>query len=207
VTKPTKPTKPTFRKSIAGDRLYFLGSYPDTVPVLGLPEVAFAGRSNVGKSSAINKLLGTNKAARVSSTPGRTQTVNLFEVERRLVIADLPGYGFAKVPEAVQERWKALVEGYLTDRQHLKLAVVLLDPRRKPQEMDATLLWGLREARIPLLVLATKIDKLKRSKVVHQVRQLRQAYGLKDEECVPFSSLNGSGVKRTWEIINAAVKA
>ncbi len=200
-------SKPTFRKPIAGQRIVFLGSYPEEVPVLGLPEVAFAGRSNVGKSSAINRLLGTSKAARVSSTPGRTQAVNLFEVEGRMVLADLPGYGFAKVPDAVQARWKGLVEGYLADRRMLRLAVVLLDPRRKPQEMDATLLWGLRQARLQVLVLATKIDKLKRSKVAHQVRQLRQAYGLKPEECVPFSALNGTGVEQAWAIINAAVRA
>jgi GTP-binding protein len=201
-------TTPTLtRKQIAGDRLVFLGSFPDTVPVPGLPEVAFAGRSNVGKSSAINKLLGTNKAARVSSTPGRTQAVNLFEVEGRLVLADLPGYGFAKVPPEVQAKWKDLVEGYLVEREPLKLAVVLLDPRRKPQDMDATLIWGLRESRIPLLVLATKVDKLKRSKAAHQVKLLRQAYGLSVEECLAFSSLNGTGVKQAWKIIDAAVKA
>ncbi len=200
-----KPT--TVRKPIAGDRLVFLGSFPQTVPVVGLPEVAFAGRSNVGKSSAINRLLGTPKAARVSSTPGRTQAVNLFEVEKRLVLADLPGYGFAKVPPEIQARWKDLVEGYLVSREPLKLAVVLLDPRRKPQDMDATLIWGLREARIPLLVLATKVDKLKRSKAAHQLRQLRQAYGLKAHECVAFSSLDGTGVDQTWSIINAAVQA
>ena len=194
------------RKPIAGDRLVFLGSFPDTVPVPGLPEIAFAGRSNVGKSSAINKLLGTNKAARVSSTPGRTQAVNLFEVEKRLVLADLPGYGFAKVPPEVQARWKDLVEGYLVGRAPLKLAVVLLDPRRKPQDMDATLIWGLREARIPLLVLATKVDKLKRSKAAHQLKLLRKAYGLAVEECLAFSSLDGTGVEETWRIINAAVK-
>lgn len=198
-------TKTTVRKSIAGDRLVFLGSYPAEVPVVGLPEVAFAGRSNVGKSSAINKLLGTHKAARVSSTPGRTQAVNLFEVERRLVLADLPGYGYAKVPEAIQSGWKGLIEGYLADRSTLRLAVLLLDPRRDPQEMDATLLWGLREARIPILVLATKVDKLKRSKVAHQVRQLRTAYGLSPDECVPFSSLDGTGVEKTWSVIDAAV--
>ncbi len=195
------------RKPIAGDRLVFLGSFPDTVPVPGLPEVCFMGRSNVGKSSAINKLLGTNKAARVSSTPGRTQAVNLFEVEKRLVFADLPGYGFAKVPPELQGKWKELVEGYLHERQVLRLAVVLLDPRRKPQDMDATLIWGLRQARIPLLVLATKVDKLKRSKAAHQIKQLRQAYGLKGPECVPFSSLDGTGVEQTWRLIDAAVGA
>ena len=93
------------RKLLAGTRLAFLGSFVDEVPVLGLPEVAFAGRSNVGKSSAINRILKSQKAARVSKTPGRTQAVNLFEVEERCVFADLPGYGFAKVPAAVKDQW------------------------------------------------------------------------------------------------------
>ena len=196
----------TTRKSLAGGRIVFLGSFPDVVPRVGLPEVAFAGGSNVGKSSAINRLLKTGKAARVSSTPGRTQAVNLFEVEKRLVLADLPGYGFAKVPEAVQRRWKALVEGYLADRPDLRLAVLLLDPRREPQDMDATLLWGLRQARIPVLVLATKIDKVKKSKAKAAVRRLREAYRLAPEECLAFSALSGQGADEAWAVINGAVR-
>ena len=195
----------TKRKQMAGGRVVFLGSFPGEMPASSLPEIAFAGRSNVGKSSSINRLLNVSKAARVSRTPGRTQAINLFEIESRLQFADLPGYGFAKVPEAVAAAWKPMIENYLSQRENLRLVVLLLDPRRDPQEMDADLIWGLRQARIPLLVLATKIDKLKRQKAKKAVSDLRRAYGLKPAECIPFSSLNGTGVEAAWGVFEKAV--
>ena len=194
-----------YRKWLSGHRVAFLGTYPGMLPVVGLPEIAFAGRSNVGKSSAINALLDTGKAARVSRTPGRTQAINLFEVEGRLVFADLPGYGYAKVPEAIQSGWKPMIEGYLSGREALQLVVVLLDPRRKPQEMDADLIWGLRQARIPLLVLATKIDKLRSNEGRTAVKKLREAYGLKAHECISFSSRTGVGQKAAWKVFEKAI--
>ena len=124
--------------------------------------MAFAGRSNVGKSSAINRILNSQKAARVSKTPGRTQAINLFEVEQRCVFADLPGYGFAKVPQEVKQHWHSLIEGYLSNRESLRLVVVLVDIRRKPQELDADMIWWVRQSRTPLLVLY-KMDKLSRN--------------------------------------------
>jgi len=192
-------------RALAGGRIRFLGSFPGRVPICGLPEIAFAGRSNVGKSSAINRLLECKKAARVSSTPGRTQAINLFAVEQRIAFADLPGYGFAKVPAAVQRGWKSLVEGYLAERAELRLVVLLLDPRRKPQELDADLIWGLRQAGIPLLVLATKMDKIPRSKRLSALSTLRKAYALKPHEALSFSSLDGIGLAEAWEIFERAV--
>jgi len=192
-------------RELAGGRIRFLGSFPEVVPPVELPEVAFAGRSNVGKSSAINRLLACGKAARVSGRPGRTQAINLFEVERRLVVADLPGYGFAKVPEAVSRRWKGLIEGYLADRETLRLVVVLVDPRRAPGGMDAEMIWGLRQSRLPLLVLATKIDKLKRSKRRAALAALREAYALEPSECLGFSSLSGEGFDAAWAHFDAAI--
>ena len=193
-------------KKLAGGRVAFLGSFPqiELLPGLDLPEIAFAGRSNVGKSSAINRLLGTKKAARVSSTPGRTQAINLFRVEERLVFADLPGYGFAKVPEAMKHAWKALVEGYLGGRRQLRLVVVLVDSRHSVQSLDAELLWGLRQARLPVLVLATKADKLSRNKRASQIAGLRRELRLKSDEILPFSSTEGFGVPETWARLNAA---
>ena len=192
-------------KVLAGGRVTFLGSFPGRVPVQPLPEVAFAGRSNVGKSSCINRLLGTKRAARVSNTPGRTQAVNLFEVEKRLVFADLPGYGFAKVPAAVQEAWKDLIEGYLGDRERLKLVGVLVDARRDPLESDSQMIWSCRENHLPLCVLATKLDKLKRNARGGQLRKLRRAWGLSAEELIGFSSIEKLGVSETWARIDAAV--
>lgn len=190
------------RKYLAGKRLAFLGSYVDEPPEIGLPEIAFAGRSNVGKSSAINRLLQSNKAARVSKTPGRTQAINLFEVEERCVFADLPGYGFAKVPQEIKEQWHGMIEGYLSSREVLRLVVVLVDIRRKPQELDADMIWWVRQNRIPLLVLATKMDKLTRNQSASALAKIRKGFSLKPEECIAFSAHDGRGLEATWEVLN-----
>jgi GTP-binding protein len=167
--------------------------------------VAVAGRSNVGKSSCLNRLVGVKQAARVSSTPGRTQAINLFQVERRYVIADLPGYGFAKVPEAVQHAWKGLVEGYLGTGRDLRLVVLLVDPRREPGGMDADLLWSLREARIPVQLVATKLDKLSRAQGRSALARLATAYGMRPGELIGFSALTGDGLAELTRAIDQAV--
>jgi GTP-binding protein len=194
------------KKQLAGGRVLFLGSFPRKVPVVGLPEIAVAGRSNVGKSSCLNRLVGVRQAARVSSTPGRTQAINLFQVQQRYVLADLPGYGFAKVPEAVQAGWKGLVEGYLADERDLRLVLLLIDPRRDAGGMDAELLWSLREARLPVLVVATKLDKLKRQKGKQALARLARDYHLGKHELVGFSSLDGAGLEALHKAIDKAVK-
>jgi len=193
------------KKLLAGSRLAFLGSYMENPPRLRLPEIAFAGRSNVGKSSAINRILDSTKAARVSKTPGRTQAINLFEVEERCVFADLPGYGFAKVPEEVKKGWHALIEGYLSEREDLRLVVVLVDIRRKPQQLDADMIWWVRQARIPLLCLPTKMDKLTRNQAMSAVSKIRKNFGLSNEECIPFSAQDGRGVPEVWDCLNRAI--
>jgi len=170
----------------------FIGSFPDEMPPATLPEVAFAGRSNVGKSSAINGVLGRKSAARVSRSPGRTQAINLFEVDARYMLADLPGYGFAKVPEAVQSRWKGMVEGYLSSRETLRLVVCLVDSRHPPQKLDLALLGGLQGAEIPFLVVATKADKLPRSKRKSMLAKLRKGLGV--PELHALSALTGEGM-------------
>lgn len=191
-------------KTYAGGRVGLLGSFPKlaSMPRTSFPEIAFAGRSNVGKSSAINRLLGTKKVARVSGTPGRTQLINLFTIEERLIFADLPGYGFAKVPDRVKANWKAMIEGYLGGREHLKLVVVLVDCRHGPQTLDAEMIWGLRQANLPVLVLATKVDKLKRSKRAAAMKALRKPLGLTMTSLIPFSSLEGLGTEATWKVFN-----
>lgn len=205
---PAHTTPVDVKKSLAGGRVGFLGSFPEAalLPVPGLPEIAFAGRSNVGKSSAINRLLQVKKAARVSGTPGRTQSINLFLVERRLVFADLPGYGFAKVPHEVKRQWKGLIEGYLGGREALRLVVVLVDARHDVQTSDAELIWGLRQARIPIRVLATKSDKLKRSQRQKHWAALRRGFKLKGEELIGFSSADGLGFDAAWSSFNAAAR-
>jgi GTP-binding protein len=194
------------KRDLAGGRVQFLGSFPTEVPVVGLPEIAVAGRSNVGKSSCLNRLVGVRRAARVSNTPGRTQAINLFQVQDRYLLADLPGYGFARVPEAVQQGWKGLVEGYLGGDRDLRLVLLLIDPRRDAGGMDADLLWSLREARLPVLVVATKLDKLKRLKGRAALARLAKAYGLGPQELLGFSALKGTGLDDLHRAIDKAVK-
>lgn len=170
----------------------FIGSFPAELPESRLPEVAFAGRSNVGKSSAINGVLGRKSAARVSRSPGRTQTINLFEVDQKYILADLPGYGFAKVPEAVQSQWKEMVETYLGTRDGLRLVICLVDSRHPPQKLDLALLGGLQGAELPFLVVATKVDKLPKSKKKNILAKLRKGLGV--PELHALSSLTGEGV-------------
>jgi GTP-binding protein len=187
-------------------QLQFVGSFPAELPSLGLPEVAMAGRSNVGKSSALNVLLQRKRAARVSSTPGRTQTINLFQLGDAMVIADLPGYGYAKVPDAVQQAWKPMIERYLSERDQLRLVIVLVDVRRDPQESDGMLLYALTEAGIPALVVATKVDKLKKQAQQRSLRRIRQEFRLPAGQPVPFSSVTGQGRDEVWDAIEAACR-
>ena len=182
----------------------FLGSFTNAPPVLGLPEIAFVGRSNVGKSSALNTLLKRKSLARVSATPGRTQLVNLFDIGGKLVFADLPGYGWARVPDAVREGWKPMIEGYFGARADLRLVVVLVDVRRDPQEMDGAMLWALTEARIPSLCVATKADKLSKQQLQKQLGALRREFRLPADQPVAFSSLDGRGFDAVWDAIERA---
>ena len=186
-------------------RVDFVGSFPNTLPPGDLPEVAFAGRSNVGKSSAINALLGRRKAARVSGTPGRTQAINLFRVEDRLSVADLPGYGFAKVPDAMRMAWKGMIERYLGDRESLKLVVVLVDSRHSAQDLDLALIQALQLAHLPFNVVATKIDKLKRSQRKRRLEQLGRSLGIQRSQLLGFSSLSHEGRDRVWATIERAL--
>ena len=131
-----------------------------TPPLLRLPEIAFAGRSNVGKSSLINRLTRSPRLARTSRTPGRTQQINFFAGRDELVFADLPGYGFARVPVQIRESWKALIEGYLEDREELRGVVVIVDARRGLEEDDAALVDYLDALGRPVVLVASKVDKL-----------------------------------------------
>ncbi len=184
----------------------FLGSFFEALPETTLPEVAFAGRSNVGKSSAINCLLDKKAAARVSGTPGRTQSINLFDVGGAVMFADLPGYGYAKVPDHVQERWKDVIEGYLADRDTLRMVVVLVDARREPQPMDGQLLYALTEARVPALVVATKVDKLSRNERQKALSALIREFHLERDQLVAFSSVTREGREVVWDRIEAACR-
>ena len=176
---------------------------PDQFPPQAEPEIAFLGRSNVGKSSLLNALLGGNAGAgdvaRVSRSPGRTQSINFFEVDGGFRFVDLPGYGFAKVPPQISRQWKNLIEQYLLDRPGLLLAVLLVDSRRGWMEKDVELRNWLEAHAVPYLVVATKVDKLKSQKERHQsLKALRAGYSGEMLEC---SALSGRGVREIWQAI------
>ncbi len=161
----------------------------------GLPQVAFVGRSNVGKSSLINTILGRTrkKIAHVSGRPGKTQALNFFRVNDDFFLVDLPGYGFAEVPESIRSGWKGLVEGYLRRPDGPSAVIQLLDVRRKPSSEDLEMLDFLAGLGIPALVAITKVDKLTHSKKAPQVEEVRKAAGLDPDQVVPFSSMTGEG--------------
>jgi len=171
-----------------------------------LPEVAFAGRSNVGKSSLINTLLNKKNLARISSTPGRTQTINFFRINQKFFFVDLPGYGFAHVPIEVKKKWKPMVEGFLTGDSRLKLVILIVDVRRDPNPDDATLLEWFRHYSLPLLVAMTKVDKVSRNEAGKQKQNFKNFFGLKEEEIIPFSAVTGEGREKIWKRIEEAIK-
>ena len=170
---------------------------PEQFPADGLPEVAFLGRSNVGKSSLLNALVGRPGLAFTSSTPGRTQTINFYRIDEALYFVDLPGYGYARVPAHFAEQWKVLIERYLQNRDTLKLACVVLDARRGWMEKDLDLKRWLEQHDRPYLVIATKTDKLNQSELEHGLRAIRK----EGVEPMPFSALSGRGVREIWQAI------
>ncbi len=166
------------------------------------PEIAFAGKSNVGKSSLLNAMFNRKNLAKTSNTPGKTRTINFFEVNRKFYFVDLPGYGYAEVSKELQEKWGKLIFEYLTRRETLKLMVVLIDSRHGPNERDIQLIDFLEEQQIPTLLVATKIDKLSNSQRKPHLEMIRKALNL-DEEAIllPFSALTKEGVAPLWKII------
>ncbi len=171
------------------------------IPPAKTPEIAFAGRSNVGKSSLLNRLVGSSKLARVSKTPGRTQQINFFEVDGKLGFVDLPGYGFARVPLSVKERWKVLVETYLTGRAALRLVIVLVDLRRMLQDDDVQLLEYLAAHGLCALVVGTKADKLPRGQRLQRARELQLLAARFGAEAMTCSSVTGEGITDLWRRI------
>ncbi len=181
-------------------RFIISAARPEQFPVEGDPEVAFLGRSNVGKSSLLNALVGIDKLAFTSSRPGRTQFVNFYQVDGGLRFVDLPGYGFAKVPQQKTREWKALIEKYLSERGALRLCVILLDARRGWMEKDVELRGWLEHRGRPYIVAATKVDKLKSQRERHEsLRALRDGYPGEILEC---SAVTGRGVREIWQAIS-----
>ena len=170
---------------------------PGSFPSGRLPEVAFLGRSNVGKSSLINALTGQKKLAFTSGTPGRTQTANFYRIDGGIYFVDLPGYGYARVAPERSQEWKALVEHYLQEREYLKVSCLILDARRGWMDRDLDLKRWLEYHDRQYLVIATKTDKLNRSELEQGLRAIRQ----EGAEPLPVSARTGRGVRELWQAI------
>jgi GTP-binding protein len=170
-------------------------------PPPSLPEVAFSGRSNVGKSSLLNTLVRRKKLARVSNTPGRTREINFFQVNDDFVLVDLPGYGYARVSKERRAEWRPLIDGYVRGSEQLRGIVQLLDIRREPSEDDLRLFDYLAELEIPTVAAVTKIDKVSRREVTDRVAAIARAVGLEESQMIPFSAVTGTGRTELAEAI------
>lgn len=174
---------------------------PTQAPPALLPEVAFSGRSNVGKSSLINVLLRRtrHKLAHVSATPGKTRALNFYRVNDGFFLVDLPGYGYARVPEPVHGEWKRLIEGYLSGSDRLRGVVHLVDVRHAPTDADRAMMDYLARLGIPALVVATKMDKLKKSERAKKLARVQDELGVDGDQIIPFSSHTGEGREELLE--------
>ncbi|HET7522367.1 MAG TPA: ribosome biogenesis GTP-binding protein YihA/YsxC [Bacillales bacterium] len=179
---------------------------PDQYPKGDRPEIALSGRSNVGKSSLINKLIQRKNMARTSQNPGKTQTLNFYLINDQLIFVDVPGYGYAKVSKAERQKWGTMIETYLTERAQLKAVVLIVDVRHPPTKDDVLMYNWLKHFEIPVLVVATKADKIKKSQYQKHLRVVRETLQMtRDDEAVLFSSETGEGKGHVWKAITAYI--
>jgi len=174
-------------------------------PTARLPEIVFAGRSNVGKSSLINSLVNRKRLAKTSSTPGRTQLINFFEINAELVFVDIPGFGYAKVPVAIRRSWAPMIETYLTTRRTLKGLVLILDSRRTPGPEELALVDWLNRHQIATVLALTKIDKLSRSRQLVCSRSVASALAVPQGDIVLFSAKTRQGREELWHRIERLI--
>ena len=168
----------------------------------GLPQIAFAGRSNVGKSSVINRLLGRKNFARVGAAPGKTVHINYFLIDKTFYLVDLPGYGYAKVSKAERDRWGRLMEDYFADRELMTFGAMIVDARHKPTADDCTMAQWYRDAGCPFVVVANKLDKLKKREIESNLLTIREALELDESvKLIPFSAEKGEGKQELLDLI------
>jgi len=180
---------------------------PEQYPEGDLPEFALAGRSNVGKSSFINKMIGRKSMARISSKPGKTQTLNFYKIEETLYYVDVPGYGFAKVSKKEREAWGKMIETYITSRDQLKAVLLIVDLRHPPTNDDVMMYGFLKHYEIPCIIVATKADKIPKGKWQKHLKITRDTLKMEEgDECVLFSSETGLGKDTAWDAIRARYK-
>ena len=179
----------------------------DACPKDHLPQIAFAGRSNVGKSSVINKLLLRKNFARVGEAPGKTTHINYFLIDKAMYLVDLPGYGYAKVPKAEKDRWARLIEAYFADPEFITLGVLIVDARHKPTANDVTMAQYFQQTGKPYIVVANKMDKLKKSEIEPNLKAIREVLALEEETpLIPFSAEKGLGREDLLKLILKTVE-
>ncbi|MBX5318455.1 ribosome biogenesis GTP-binding protein YihA/YsxC [Staphylococcus caprae] len=172
--------------------------YPETE----MAEVALSGRSNVGKSTFINSMIGRKNMARTSQQPGKTQTLNFFNIDEQLIFVDVPGYGYAKVSKVQREKFGKMIEEYLTQRENLQLVIQLVDLRHNPTEDDVLMYNYLKHFNIPTLVICTKEDKIAKGKVQKHIKNIKEKLDLEPEdEIISYSSIKNSNQQQVWDII------
>lgn len=175
------------------------------IPETSMPETAFAGKSNVGKSSLINALMNRKSYARTSSQPGKTQTINFYNINDALYLVDLPGYGYANASEEIKAKWGRMIEKYLHTSKQLKQVFLLIDIRHAPSANDKLMYDWIVSSGFSPVIIATKLDKLKRSQVAKNVKVLREGLGLgKDDIVIPFSAQTKQGLDEIWNVIENA---
>ena len=179
---------------------------PSHYPSEVLPEIAFAGRSNVGKSSLINTLLNRKRLVKTSSTPGRTQLINFFNINNAFSFVDLPGYGYAKVPDSVKKTWGPMVETYLSTRKTLKGVVLIVDIRRIPGIEDFNLIDWLSYYHIPVILALTKTDKLSKTKQIKQHLAVAETLAVNQKDLILFSSKSRLGKEAVWDKVKKLIK-
>jgi GTP-binding protein len=179
---------------------------PSQYPPANLPEIAFAGRSNVGKSSLINTLVNRKHLVKTSSTPGRTQLINFFKINDAMVFVDLPGYGYAKVPQSIRKKWGPMIETFLSKRETLKGVVVIMDIRRTPGTEERDLIRWLDYYKIASILVITKADKLSKNKQLKQQAAIAQTLTVVKQDLILFSAKTRLGRDAVWEAILALLK-
>lgn len=176
-------------------------------PKENVPEIAFVGRSNVGKSSLINSLVLRRDLVKTSSTPGKTQVINFFLINDAFNFVDLPGYGYAKVPKEIRDKWGPMIEGYLSNRKELKAVVFILDIRHLPTEDDKRMKKWLDYYKIPVIYVATKADKIKPNEIIKHIEKIREILELEKENAIlHFSAKTKTGKDGLWKNINGLLK-
>ncbi|MBW3111821.1 MULTISPECIES: ribosome biogenesis GTP-binding protein YihA/YsxC [Bacillaceae] len=180
---------------------------PEQYPGDFLPEFALAGRSNVGKSSFINKMIGRKSMARISSKPGKTQTLNFYKIEETLYYVDVPGYGFAKVSKTEREAWGKMIETYITSREQLRAVILIVDLRHAPTNDDVMMYDFLKHHELPCIVIATKADKIPKGKWQKHLKVTKETLNMDSEDdLIMFSSETGLGKDKAWDAIKSFYK-